>query len=177
MKSLFFAPFYALAKNESDFENMLRVNDVSTSADISGISGGFGSFETSSGQKIRFVIGEYFMSEEGYVAYSSFDPLNSPLVLFIVSIIFAYAVKRSNRVFGEGAPEEIGKKGKLYSRISRAVIYLSYLFLPLYGLWLIVLWVVIGALAISILYLHYRELREENKEEESTQESTEDISS
>ncbi len=175
--ALFFAPFYALAKNESDFEEMINVKDVSVKADSTGVLGGLGSFNTGSGQKVRFIIGEYYISNDGKISYSSFDPLNSPLVLFILSFIMAYSVKRVDREWGEFAFEEKKKKGKMYSRLSRAVIYLSYLFLPLYGLWLLLILLTLSGITIGILYFLYKEegIKEENKGGEDTQESTQDI--
>jgi hypothetical protein len=173
--ALFFTPFYALAKNESDFEEMINVKDVSVKADSTGVLGGFGSFYTESGQKVRFIIGEYYISNEGKISYSSFDPLNSPLILFILSYIMTYSVKRANKKKGEFAFEERKKKGKIYSGASRAVIYLSYFFMPIYGLWLILILLGLSAITIGILYFLYKEeeeVKEENKVEEDTQENT-----
>ncbi len=174
---LFFAPFYALASNESDFEGMIDAGKVTTIGESTGVSGGFGNFYIDSGYKARFIIGEYFTSSGGTIGYSGFDPLNSPLILFIVTVALAITVKRSNRSMGENADEQRKRKGLRYTRISRGIIFLSYLFFPMDGLVLLLLVGLLTVLTLLILYFNYKveEVKEESTEEEGTQENTEDI--
>jgi len=139
-ENLTFAPFYALVDNESEISKFgLDFSRVST--EHREILAGLGSLSLPEGTlTLRFIVGEFFMSSGGWVRYSSFDPLNSPLVLFIIYLAGIYVLGwYHNILMGEKRDTLMEKRARRYTTSMKMLLILLYLLLPLSGLYYIII--------------------------------------
>ena len=138
--NLTFAPFYALVNNQSEISRF-NLNSASVEKHHSEIIAGFGSLNYPAGfLTLHLILGQYVSMNGEWIEYSPFDPLNSPLVLFIIFAVAAYVIKK----FADSLGKE--KKGTLMERNARRfgttmklILFALYLLLPLYGIWYIII--------------------------------------
>ncbi len=142
-ENISFAPFYALVSNASEMAKF-NLNSAKVSVEHREIIAGLGSFRIPEGTfTLRLIIGEFFMSNGGWVEYHSFDPINSPIVLFVVYIIAIYVLSWFHTALrGEKAGTLMEKKARRFTTAMKIVLLVVYLVLPLSGMYYMI---IIGA--------------------------------
>ncbi len=151
-KNITLAPFYALVNNASAMKKFslqsvkIEVKHMETLA-------GLGNFELSPGTfTLRLVLGQFFMASSGSVEYCTFDPINSPLVLFTVYIVAVILITVFNKKFKEGKENTLfSKKAKRFNNATKVALFFAYLAIPLSGIWFILITAV--TVVAAVLYL------------------------
>ena len=139
--NLFYAPFLALVDNESQlFTRFPELKSVHLESSHYEVMAGLGNFENMPAgvTSYRLIVGEFFMSnnyKNVEMRYTRFDPLESPLLLFILFLIASYSFRKIEDYFAYKNSETIGpvvrkkvKYGILGTRIGLLVLYFIYLF-------------------------------------------------
>ncbi len=138
--NLTFAPFYALVNNQSEISKF-DLNSASVEKHHSEILAGLGSLNYPSGFfTLRLILGQYVSMGGEWIEYSPFDPLNSPLILFVIFAASAYLIKKFSEVMGKekrGTLRE--RKAKNFGNVMKIILFAIYLLLPLYGIWYMVI--------------------------------------
>ncbi len=156
-RAIALAPFYALADFQSDIEKM-NLGNMKIDANLKAIVAGTGNFILPEGTlRARLLLGEFFMAGGSNVGYESFSLLSSPLILFVLYVAVAYGVGRINyALVGDKTDTLMEKNARLYVRGIRIAALFLYFFLPLSGVWLIVIYGVVFGLSYFILKRIYR---------------------
>ncbi len=151
-QNLSLAPFYALVNNASELSRF-HLSGVKIIVHHSEVLAGLGSLRVPEGTFIaRLIFGMYFMSEGGWVEYAQFDPVNSPLVLFVIYLGAAYGLGKMYRAMGnEKKGTLMEKKAKWYSNSMRLALLIIYILLPLSGAWYIFIVSVIVVVSYFII--------------------------
>ena len=138
--NLFYVPFLALVNNYSQlFVKFPHLNYTHLESSHYEVMAGLGNFENMPAgvTSYRFIVGEFFMSNDynHVIRYSRFDPLESPLLLFILFIVTSYSFRKIEDYFASKNSDTIGpiirKKAKnviLGTKIGLLVLYFIYLF-------------------------------------------------
>ncbi len=138
--NLTFAPFYALVNNQSEISKF-NLNSASVEKHHSEILAGFGSLNYPSGfLTLRLILGQYVSMGGVWIEYSPFDPLNSPLILFVIFAASAYVIKKSSEALGkEKRGTLMERKARNFGNVMKIILFAIYLLLPLYGIWYMVI--------------------------------------
>ncbi len=154
-QNLSFAPFYALVTNASDISRF-NLTNARISIEHREIIAGLGSFRIPEGTfTLRLIVGEFFMSSGGWVEYHSFDPINSPIVLFVVYIVAIYVLSWFHTALrGDKGDTLMEKKARRFTTAMKIVLLLIYLVLPLSGIY----YMVIIGVAVAASYPVVRKL-------------------
>ena len=155
--NLFFAPFYAIVNNESEFNKTFNFKNVELKSEHYEIIAGFGSIENIpyGNLYLRLIVGEFFItnSKDSSVRYVKFDPLESPLLLFILFILAWYSFRVIERNLGERYGATAGpinrKRGKITINSERIALFLLYLFNVFNG------WIYIVILVASVVITYF----------------------
>ncbi len=155
-RALALAPFYALMDSAEHSE--VDIGNITVETHQRSIIAGTGNFVVPEGTlRLRFVLGEFVMSDDTEMGYDSFSVISSPLVLFAVFIGVAYAVGRINYMLvGDKTDTLMGKHARLYVRGVRISMFILYLVLPLSGLWLLLLFIAVLGASYPVLRKIYR---------------------
>ncbi len=139
-KNLFYAPFLALVNNYSElFVKFPSLKSAQLQLGHYEVLAGFGNIENMPVgiTSYRLIVGEFFMNGnyKQIVRYTRFDPLESPLLLFILFIITSYSFRKIENYYGSQNSETVGpvvrnrvKRGILGARVSLLALYFLYLF-------------------------------------------------
>ena len=156
-RNIFFAPFYALSHNESDFQQKFNLKNVELKSEHYEIMAGLGSIEHLSPGTLhlRLVLGEFFItgSKNEVVSHVSFDPIESPLLLFILFLVAWYLFKFIERDLGDKYSDTAGpitrKRMRNAIRGEALGLFILYLFNLFAG------WVYIVILGGGILFTYF----------------------
>ncbi len=151
-KNITLAPFYALVNNASAMKKF-SLQNVKIEVKHMETLAGLGNFELSPGTfTLRLVLGQFFMASSGYVEYRTFDPINSPLVLFIVYLAAVILITAFNKKLKVGKENTLfSKKAKRFSTATKVALFFVYLALPLSGIWFMLITAVTVVIAVLLL--------------------------
>ncbi len=162
--NLFYAPFLALVDNESQlFVKFPALKSTYLESSHYEVMAGFGNFENMPAglTSYRFIVGEFFMSSDynHVVRYSRFDPLESPLLLFILFLVASYSFRKIENYWASKNSGKVGpvqernaKYVILGTRIGLLVLYFIYLFSGL--IYLILLGASVGIMFIFLRWYY-----------------------